>query len=77
MLKPLLATALTAALLAGCSGTTLRYPVPVVPPDEKVSIRFRTVEVRQVSLPEYAELSEISSQNEDGGIVSDKSTIFS
>lgn len=74
-----ISTALIAALLlGGCSffSTTLRYPVPVVQPTEKVSIRFRTVEVRDVSLPEYAQLSEIGSQNPDGAIVTDKTLLW-
>ncbi len=70
MLKALTTALAVAALLSGCSslGTTSRYPVPAVAPTEKVKIRFRSVEVRQVSLPEYAELSEMSSQNADGSI---------
>lgn len=79
MPKRLLSTALIAALLLpGCSAfsTTLRYPVPVVQPAEKVSIRFRSVEVREVSLPEYAQLSEIGSQNPDGAIITDKSLLW-
>ena len=75
MLKPIITAFLTAALLAGCS-TELRYPVPAVQPTEKVKIRFRTVEVRQVSLPEYAELSEMSSQTEGGAIETQKTLLW-
>ena len=66
-----LAAALTAtALVAGCSALSpeLRYPVPAVAPTEKVKVRFRSIEVRQVSLPEYAELSEMSSRTAEGAI---------
>ncbi len=77
-LRSVTATLIAASLLAGCSlfSQTLRYPVPVVQPTEKVSIRFRSVEVRDVSLPEYAELSEIGSQAPDGAIVTDKSLLW-
>lgn len=79
MLKPI-ATALTAAiLLSGCSALgspTLRYPVPQVQPSQKVSIRYRTVEVRQVSLPEYAGLAEMSIQTAEGAIETDKSLLW-
>jgi len=71
MLKPIVAALTATALLAGCAsfgGTTLRYPVPAVTPSEKVNIRFHSIEVRQVSLPEYAELSEMSNQTADGAI---------
>ena len=58
------------ALLAGCSETVgpVRYPVPAVEATQNVRIPYRTVEVRQVSLPAYAELSEMSIETPDGGI---------
>ena len=70
MLKPLIAALIATTILTACGGlgATLRYSVPVVVPTETVKIRFRSVEVRQVSLPEYAELSEMSSQTADGAI---------
>lgn len=78
MPRHLIATLAAAALLAGCSGfgTELRYPVPAVAPAEKVSIRFRTVEVRQVSLPEYAELSEMSTRTAEGAIETQKNLLW-
>lgn len=57
-------------LLAACSGTELRYPVPVPEITESVSIRFGSVEVRDVSLPSYAAAEEIQIQRADGALVS-------
>ncbi len=66
------------ALLAGCSGAgrPLLYPVPVVTPSEKVRISYGSVEVRVVSLPEYAALSEMAFQTADGGIETSKSLLW-
>lgn len=57
-------------LIAACSGTSLRYPVPVPEVTESVSIRFGSVEVRDVSLPSYAAGEEIQIQRADGALVS-------
>ncbi|MCG6904931.1 MAG: PqiC family protein [Rhodobacter sp.] len=67
---PLFSAILASTFLAGCLGTPepLRYPVPVVKPTEKVRIPYRTVEVREVSLPAYAELSEMTVETAEGGI---------
>jgi hypothetical protein len=79
MLKTTLATVLMASVvLAGCSDTTgpLRYAVPVVKPTEKVRINYRTVEVRDVSLPEYAVLSEMAVETPEGGIAITKARLW-
>ncbi len=67
-----------AALLAGCSGISrpLLYPVPVVTPAEKVRISYGSVEVRVVSLPEYAALSEMAFELADGGIETSKAMLW-
>ncbi len=78
MPRPLISALSAAVLLAGCSGfgTELRYPVPAVAPTEKVNIRFRTIEVRLVSLPEYAELSEMSTRTAEGAIETQKNLLW-
>ncbi len=79
MLKTTLSTVLLATVfLAGCSDTTgpLRYPVPVVKPTEKVRINYRAVEVREVSLPEYAALSEMAVETPEGGIATSKARLW-
>lgn len=65
-----------ALLLAACSGTALRYPVPVPDITETVSIRFGTVEVRDVSLPSYAAAEEIQIQRADGALVSQADVLW-
>jgi len=62
--------------LAACSGTSLRYPVPVPEITEKISIRYGTVEVRDVSLPSYAAAEEIQIQRADGALVSSADVLW-
>ena len=63
-------------LLAACSGTAVRYPVPVPEITETVSIRFGSVEVRDVSLPSYAAAEEIQIQRADGALVSSADVLW-
>ncbi len=81
MLKSsLLPLFLATASLTACSGLTgeaLRYPVPVVEPAEKVRVTaYRSIEVRQVSLPEYATLSEMAVERDDGGISTERNRLW-
>jgi uncharacterized lipoprotein YmbA len=80
MLKTTLATALLAtALLSGCtelSGGPVRYSVPVAQPTEKVRVGYRAIEVREVSLPEYAALSEMAMETPEGGITTTKTQLW-
>lgn len=46
----------------------LRFAVPDLPAPERVSIAFSSLEVRDVSLPSYAQLEEIQIEAEDGAI---------
>lgn len=72
MIKPL-ALALIAAmtLIAGCTkDPDLRYPVPVLETEERISISFRSVELREVTLPRYAGEEEIFRENEAGALAS-------
>lgn len=63
-------------LLSACSGTALRYPVPVPEITETVAIRFGSVEVRDVSLPSYAAAEEIQIQRADGALVSQADVLW-
>lgn len=64
--------------LAACTSTDapLRYAAPSVKPAEKVRISYRTVEVREVTLPDYAALSEMAIQTAEGGISTTKSQLW-
>ena len=56
-LRPLILV--TFALLAACGPRPLRFTVPPAVPQERIGIAFSTVELLDVSLPEYAEGAEI------------------
>ena len=73
-LRPaLLGFALT---LAACGGTPDLYSVTPPPVTEKVRISFRSVEVRDVSLPTYAAADEIAVQDGTGKLVTDGNTLW-
>ena len=56
-------------LLAACSGDpTLRFATPEVDPGTRIATSFPSVEVRDVSLPTYAQAEEIAVENGDGSI---------
>lgn len=58
-------------LLAACSsGPETRFAVPEIAPEARVSIAYRSVEVRDVTLPTYAELEEIFIETPDGALTS-------
>lgn len=57
--------------LAGCSGgPELRYAVPETKPSERVSVVHRTIEVRDITLPTYASMEKIFTEDADGALVS-------
>jgi uncharacterized lipoprotein YmbA len=65
------------ALLAGCSSDPeLRYAVPDVAPGEQIPVRARTVEIREVTLPSYAEQQEIYVETAEGALVSNSSLLW-
>ena len=71
-MKALTPTAVAAALLLGaCGGTANLYSVPAPTTTEHIAIGFRTVEVREVSLPEYAAADTIAIQGANGVVVAD------
>ncbi|WP_299968759.1 ABC-type transport auxiliary lipoprotein family protein [uncultured Roseobacter sp.] len=57
---------LVLASLLGCTAAPDRYVVPTPAATDRQSIAFRTVEIREVSLPAYAASDEISLQDEGG-----------
>jgi hypothetical protein len=54
--------------LAACSPAPVRFAVPSVAPETRIGISYGTVELREVSLPTYAQNEEISIETLDGGI---------
>ena len=61
--------ALSLFLVAACSGSDTLVPAPEVRAVERVSARYASIEVLEVSLPEYASEAEIYVEN-DGALVS-------
>ena len=68
--------AATVFALVGCAASPPRYVVPRTDPGERIGIGFRTVEVRRVTLPSYAALSEILVEGEDGSVVQSGAAIW-
>ena len=63
--------------LVGCTGDpTLRYAVPPVPAFETVAISYRSVEVREVVLPTYAQLEEIFVETPEGALTSSPALLW-
>ncbi|WP_407495966.1 membrane integrity-associated transporter subunit PqiC [Pseudooceanicola sp. MF1-13] len=78
MKRILILTACLAALTA-CGGSVERFATaaPTVTPDlPRISSRYNSVEVRQISLPTYAASDEIATRSETGAITSDKSVLW-
>lgn len=66
-----------APILAACGGgEILRYPVPAIEPEERINVGFRTIEVREVALPRYAEEEEIFQRIEGGALTSTSTTLW-
>ena len=57
-----------ALLLAACGADPALIPVPETAPGPRVAVPFRSIEVREVSLPTYAEAEEIHVETPDGVI---------
>ena len=62
-------------LVSAC-GSPDRFAVQPPAVTEKVGIAFRSVEVRDVSLPSYAASDEISQLTEDGVLISSKDVLW-
>jgi len=59
------------AVLAGCGGTADLYAVPTPQVGDRITIRYDTVEVRDVSLPSYAADDVIAVEGPDGVLLTD------
>ncbi|TRD20668.1 PqiC family protein [Palleronia caenipelagi] len=75
MLRPLL-IASTLGFLAACGGTPLRYDVPVTSAQGRIPVSVGSVEVRDVSLPLYAEQEVIYYEDETGAVVGDDNLLW-
>lgn len=60
--------ALALSLLIAACGSDTQYLVAPVGAEQQVALRVRSVELRDVVLPEYAEAPEILQQGADGGL---------
>lgn len=58
----------TTLLVGACGGNDARYLLDSPTPAQKVGVRVRTVEIRDVALPDYAAASEIMVQDEAGAL---------
>lgn len=65
-----------ALILAGCGADPVLYPVPPAPGGERIGVSVHTVEVRDVSLPLYAEAEEIAFEQPDGGLLASDEVIW-
>lgn len=63
---PLMGVCLLA--LTACSGADIRYATPPVNPSERISSRYQSLEVVEVTLPTYAADENIAVQGPDGAI---------
>lgn len=64
-------------LLAACSGGTPDlYPVQPPQVTETIRIAYRSVEVRDVSLPTYAAAQEIAVEDENGKLLTETNTLW-
>lgn len=66
MTLPLRLSLLALALAAGCAGPPARLAVPAIAPDGEARIGFASVEVRDLSLPAYAQGEEVFAQSPEG-----------
>ena len=66
----------TVLVLSACGGTPELYSVPSPVVEKSVRIAFRSVEVRDVSLPTYAAADEIAVQDASGKLVTDSGTLW-
>lgn len=69
-------TALALSALLGACGSSDRFSAPTPAIEQSQRIAFRSIEVRDVSLPSYAAADEIHTQTPDGTMVSSKKTLW-
>lgn len=73
LLFPLIAAV---AVLAACGQSPVRYAAAPVPSGDQISIGLSQLEVREVSLPAYAQSEEIWRETEEGALTSDSSVLW-
>ena len=66
--RPAFLSILLALSVAACGDQSVRYLLDAPAAQERVSLRVRTIEVRDVTLPDYASGSGIMIQGEDGAL---------
>ena len=76
MMKPLAFAALSSLALTACGTNADRYTASAPEVTQTVSIRFGSVEIREVSLPTYAAADEIHQQAESGVLKSDTAVLW-
>ncbi len=65
------------AFVTACSGgSEQRFAVPSVPAGDAIGISFRSVVLRDVSLPDYASSQEIFTRGPDGALTSDPKLLW-
>lgn len=75
-MKPLLLLPLL-AVLAGCADNSVRYVAPpAAPPAAPVALAYRSIEVRDVVLPDYAEAPEMLIEEPGGGLARVKGAVW-
>ncbi|SFR32539.1 PqiC family protein [Litoreibacter janthinus] len=62
--------------LTGCGATPDLYPVTPPQVEQKQRIAFRSVEVRDISLPTYASANEIAVEGLDGKLATDAAVLW-
>lgn len=76
MNKTMLSLGLAMALLAGCTTSPDRYAVVAPETTQSQRIAFRSLEVRDVSLPAYAATDEITVLSQNGVLESDGAVLW-
>lgn len=72
----LIAAFFCAAALAACSGTAVRIPVAAPSVGDTIKTSIRSLEVRDVSLPDYAAAEEIYIESADGTLSSSSDVLW-
>ncbi|WP_236545100.1 PqiC family protein [Tropicimonas marinistellae] len=75
-MRRLLCLLAVASLLAACGGPTTRYAAAPVPSGNRIGISVSRLEVREVSLPTYAQTEEIWTEIDGGALRSSARTLW-
>ncbi|MGC3940187.1 PqiC family protein [Roseobacter sp. EG26] len=74
-IKPLFPV-LALCCLTACASAPDRYVIPATEATERQRIAFRSVEIREISLPAYAASDEISSLGTDGKLTNERGVLW-